>query len=103
MGVGLVRDHYIKVNSPEAFEICKKVRDMERTRMGLVPKELELPKPPKKKPGRKAFYSDPENLERASELFNQGLDNSEVARHLGISLTTLHRIKRVLKNMEKVR
>lgn len=55
-----MRDHYIPVNSPEAFEICKIVRDRERARMGLIQIE-EMPKPKKHKqpPGKKAFYSDP--------------------------------------------
>ena len=98
-----MRDHYIPVNSPEAFEICKIVRDRERARMGLIQIE-EMPKPKKHKqpPGKKAFYSDPENIKRAQELLNSGLDNKTVAKQLGIGLTTLHRVKRLLRNAEKV-
>ena len=87
------KGHYIPVNSPESFAICRRIAEEERKRRGKMVNPISG-EVVDRKPRKPRVTVTPDMRTRVSEMKEQGLSNRVMAEALGVSEATIQRIRK---------
>lgn len=93
------KGHYIPVNSPESFAICRRIAEEERKRKKMTANPIngKIEKRP-----RKPRIKVTDELEaKVREMTKQGISIAKTADQLNVSAATVQRIRKRQETEEK--
>lgn len=94
----------VKPNSPESFAICYRICNEDRKRRGLPPKKQEVPKMKRERKHKPVNEWKPrvkitdDIIQLVCKLIKEEKTNKEIVDETGVSIATVSRIKRKLRN-----
>ena len=86
------KGHYIPVNSPESFAICRKIAEQERKRKAMAANPVNGKI--EKRPRKQRIKVTPEMEERVREMTAKGYSIVKTADELDVSPATVQRIRK---------